>query len=334
MHVDTLSVEEKMSKQKTQIHRIPQQLRIACSQEEYAAVDEGVKTFELKLTDTRNPIVEGDIVTIEETENGEPTGRSSTKKVSYVAKSTDILDASTEEVASRGLTVFGFVSPEHSTLRSVYSGNFTVSVGVDKSGEVSPEDQHEDREFSSLNEKEWSIVEGPAYTPSFACPQLLEDGGDLLDSVRVDKWPEGRYSVTLLVNIDLDKEEPPFQVEILDAIVLVLVDKENVPMGIQLAELEMSALLGDGECVSFDTGERVVPLGLDEVSERFAEEVPEGELAGFPDVLSEEQMRMMVQDAKERGEDVRAFEEILNGKQVPEEDIPDHVTLVTPPGKQ
>jgi len=316
------------TKNKKQVHRIPQQLRITCDAEEFRLVEEGLKTFDLMVSNPRNPIVVGDILTIEETSDGEITGNSISKRISHVTKTGADPELPSEEIAKKGLTIFGFVDADHRTLDSIYSHFFTVSVGIDKFPKNV--DELPDVPFDKPNT--WEVVDGPHFTPAFACPNFLADSS-LLENLHIDRWPEGRYSVTLMLYVDFDKEDPPYEVEIVDAIVMVFVDKPDSVMDMQLAELHLEAIM-NGEAINLEEGKHVEPLTLDGVGERVSEgSNEEGDFEGYPEILTEQQMKDMIAEAKERGEDVSKFEDVVDGRSIPEDEMPENIELVPPPGK-
>ncbi len=285
----------------------PQQLRITCTPEEFAAIVKGKKAFEVKVTDPRMPVQVNDLVTIEEVlPTGEPTGERLVKRASYVLD-TLTKDYTATEVANRGLTVISFVPPEQGSLASIYDNYFTMSVGVDRYEEEEEEEDAEEGE-----PRTWDISSGPHYTPAFACPPFVEAG--VLEKLDIDKWPAGRYSVTLLLHIDFDNEKgPPFEINLEEALAMVFADDPENPVDMQLVLLDFDALLASGRTISMTSLEKVTPLNPYEVAEREMEPMGQEEVDQHNDLMTKDNLLQYIAEAKARGEDVSEMELAIAG---------------------
>lgn len=284
----------------------PQQLRITCTPEEYEPLMKGEKSFEVKVTDPRMPVNVNDLVTIEEVlPNGEPTGQRLVKKASYVLNTAATKGYDTAEVAKRGLTIIGFVPPEHGTLASIYDSYFTMSVGVDRFGEA-------EGDVEEYEVRTWDISSGPHYAPAMACPPFVDAG--TLEGLHIDKWPTGRYSITLLLYVDFDnKKGPPFEISLVDALAMVFAKDPDNSEDMRLVLLDFEALMADGRTIAVNSFERVTPLNLDEVAEREMEPMLQEDVDQVDDLLSEDDLHQYIAEAKARGEDVSEMELALAG---------------------
>jgi hypothetical protein len=274
----------------------PQHLRHSCSPEEFKQYLEGTKTFDVKLNDGVFNLQEDDIITFEERdpETGELTGRKETKRVGAVLSTVDIANVTNDEVAQKGLSIFSLVQQTHRTLYSLYDRYFTVSVAIDR---------RDDQELEE--DPKWTVLGMPSLTPTITCPDFVEGG--ILEALNLNNWPVGRYSVTLLISIDLDKKEPPHDVQILDIIVIVMTAAEEDPEDLEFTELN-SEILEGGTALSLKTGSKVTPLHPDEVDVRLTREMSREELDGYPypDMVTTEELQNLIREAEARGEDVEA----------------------------
>lgn len=284
----------------------PQQLRITCTPDEFGPLVKGEKAFEVKVTDPRMPVHVNDLVTIEEVlSNGEVTGQRLVKKVSYVLNTKTAKNYAATEIAEQGLTLMSFVSPEHGTLASIYDTHFTMSTGIDRFGES-------DAEADELDPRTWDISSGPHYTPAMACPPFMEAG--VLEGLNIDKWPTGRYSVTLLLYVDFDKEDgPPYEINLVDALAMVFTEDPADPMDMKMVLLDFGALLADGRTIEMDSFKKVEPLDLYGVSEREMTPMSKEDASQVDGLLTEEDLLQYIAEAKARGEDVTEMELALAG---------------------
>jgi len=281
----------------------PQHLRHACDPEEFEQYVDGTKTFDLKLNDGVFTLQEGDMITFEErdAETGELTGKKEIKRVGVILDTTNITNVSNEEIAKKGLSIFSLVQPTHRTLYSLYDRYFTVSVAIDR---------HDRQEVEE--DPKWEVLGVPSTTPILACPDFV-DGG-VLESLNINNWPIGRYSVTMLIGMDLDQKEPPFDIQILDIIVMVIIADESNPKDFEFAELNPE-VLESGISINLKTDKKVIPLHPEDVDALLSAAMTEEEAKDYPDMMSEEEMERLLADARARGEDVDIIEQAFLGNE-------------------
>jgi len=286
-----------------------QHLKHACDPEEFEQYKNGTKTFDLKLNDGVFSLREGDLITFEEADpkTGELTGRKELKRVGTVVNTATLANVASEEVAEKGLSVFSLVDENHQTLYALYANGFTISVEIDK------HEEHPD----SVDEPIWEIVGAPAFTPALSCPDFIHAGA--LDSLNIHKWPIGKYSVTLLIAANFESQEPPYEMNILDAIIMVVVPIEGNDNDFMFVELN-AELLTTGMAIALHTGKKVEPLHLDDVYRIMAQPISEEELEDYPDIISDAQMQQLLKEARQRGEDVDELEEAFLGNDEEEEE--------------
>lgn len=223
---------------------------------EYESVAAGTRAFDICLETDDVQMQVGDLITFQELdEEGNPTGNEITKKVSHrVTKKGPDSDVN--------LVVLGFVPTEMQTLRSIYNYGYTMDVVIDK----------EEDEINYL------IHDGPNYSPIISSPEFL-DGG-ILENLNIEKWPKGRYSVTLMVRLDEEKieEGKPIPIYIADALILLVVadpTEDQIYQGYIFEELDTRALL-DGNTISLE-GENLEPMLPSEMDDIAVEQMQQEE---------------------------------------------------------
>ena len=289
----------------------PQQIRIVCNEEDFARFKNGEKTFEIKLTDPRTPVREGDLVTLEERNaQGALTGASITKKASCVVDTAKAKIYAPEDVAKHGLSVIGFVNPDYATLPSIFDSHFVMSLGIDRRGHYEDEEDEDlPEELVAYKKAPWVISAGPNYVPAHICPPFAKTG--MLDSLNVERWPEGRYSLTMMIYVDFDDNKgPPYDIHTTDAFAMTYIADPNVLNGVTVAMLDFDSLVVDGRTVDGDTYEKVVPLDLPTLGDRMMDPMTAEEAHGA-DLLTEDDLLAYIAEARARGEDVDEMEREL-----------------------
>jgi len=307
----------------TSLETPPQQVRIGCTPEEFEAVRKGDKAFEIKITDPRAPVIQGDLIAVEliNPDTGKPSGDRIIKKVTYVTHTKHVEGLASREAIDNGLTILSFAEPEVGSLTAVYSENYTMSIGIDR---FNPIPQTDEDSFGDPRILE--IIEGPAYTPALMCPDFMDAG--VLDGINIDRWPPGRYSITLMLNIDIDEEKgPPFRIDIIDAIILVFVKHPTNPRDMKLEPVAIEGLISHGRLVSELDGRPVQALDLDDVAERLMTPMTRDGLDAAGEnsngIITEDELIQIMEEARARGEDVSEMEAVLSGED-PIEDHFDH----------
>lgn len=268
--------------------KAPQNIRYQCDEKEFMDFNAGAKNFHIQDATGTVRLREGDWLTVEEVDDGgEPTGNQLMLQVGSVAAVGD--DGKHE--------VLGFVPPEYKSLSAIYDNHVTVSLVIDR---------YKDPETGE-NKKE--LAENPAYTPQLMCPDMVSLG--LLDSLGVDVWPHGRYSVTLLLSLSIDEAHPTrISAQTEDALVLTYVQLADDERTVVFVELDWVALMG-GHAINVATNSGVTPCELDMLGEILSEAATKEELAGHDELISESELRELVAKAKAEGQDVSALEEAL-----------------------
>jgi len=233
------------------------------STSEFAAVEAGTKAFDVCLDSPDLNLEVGDLVTFQEmNEEGELTGRELTKKVSYKMSTRDKEGNSgvPSGADKAGLAVLGFVPPEAQTLRSIYHYGYTMDLVLDKDSDDS----------------EYFVSDGPYYAPAIAAPDLQRGG--ILEHLHIDRWPAGRYSVTLMVRVEDDEEDGPVQMYVADALIMVVVkdNTEDKRYGGFLFEELDTRPLQDGKLINID-GKWVTPMPVADVTEIIDEQLAQQE---------------------------------------------------------
>jgi hypothetical protein len=269
----------------------PQHLKHYCDEAEFTAYKDGIKAFGIKLNDGEFDLEEGDLVTIiARNAEGELTGNSITRRISYVLNTKKITNLDSKDLSDKGITIFSFVHEDYRQLDSLFAENFTMSVAIDRHSEGDS----------------WEIVGIPSYTPTLISPEVASSG--VLDNLNIDKWPEGKYSVTMLLAVDTSRDEPPYELSVLD--LKVLAAAKGSDGSLLFVDLNPNAILG-GHALNIETNEKVTLLSLDDFIEATAQSAPEENSEEYPELFSDEQLRNLIEEARERGEDVedldRAF---------------------------
>lgn len=232
---------------------------------DFEAVVAGTRAFDVCLeTDDLNLEV-GDLITFQEVDQeGNLTGQEITKKVSqrFSTRTKDGSSGIPEGADKTGLAILGFVPSEMQTLKSIYDYGYTIDLVIDK--------EHEGPDYF--------IFEGPHYSPIISCPDLVQGG--ILEHIKIEKWPVGRYSITLMVRLEMEGEEEDAQetlpqLYIADALILVAspdmdnADQENFI----LEELDIIPLM-DGHLINLE-GKSVEALAPNQVEDIIVNELIE-----------------------------------------------------------
>lgn len=295
-----------------------QHLKHSCTPEEFRQYRTGVKTFDLKLNDGVFSLQEGDVLTFEERdpETGELTGEKETKRVGIVLNTKSIENISPEDLVQKGLSIFSLVAEDHYTLRAIYDHSFTVSLGLDRTDEIDPQ--------SGNN---WIILGEPSYTPALGCPDFIKEG--VLNGLNINKWPIGRYSVTLMLQIDFSKKDQAAEVSIVDVIILVIAESQGSSEEFEFVEVHPEILM-NGRVIDIRTEREVTPLDIDDVEQLMASYMTKEDLQNYPNLISNDEMKKLLEDAKARGEDTSILEQAFlnedddeDGDEDDDEDIED-----------
>jgi hypothetical protein len=190
--------------------------------------------------------------------------------------------------------ILGFVPPDFKTLDSIYNEFVTVSFVVDR--------------YKEEKDEKKKLYGQPSYTPQLACPDLISMG--LLDSLNADRWPHGRYSVTLMIDLEIDETGDQIKAGIADAMVLTYVQRADNEKEVVFVELQWEALQG-GHAINVITDSAVAPCDIDVLADIMSTAATAQELGADNEVVSEEELHQMIMKAKQQGEDVGELEEIL-----------------------
>jgi len=195
----------------------------------------------------------GDVITFQEIDHdGTLTGRAFTKKVLYKEPLSELqfmlrAEAGDEGIINHDYAILGLAEARYRTLRSIYEYALTFHLAVDvKEGEL------------------WEFVEGPHCSPPLTSPDLLELG--VLNGLRLERWPPGRYSIILMVRITDAELNRPIKLDVIDLMVLTLVHDgtpERKYGGLMFEELDPLAIL-DGRTININ-GVSVDPMTPPEV---------------------------------------------------------------------
>ncbi len=272
--------------------------------EEYDEVKRGIKSFDVLLRVPGQQMDVGDLLTLQETDaEGELTGNEVTKKISSrldveELEVPDYVDLG--KALKNGVSVIGWVAPEQYTLKSVYDFAFTMHLAIDR---IEEDDIADEQEGTNYN-----IVEGPYYSPPLASPEFLQYG--ILDGFKIEKWPIGRYSIVLMVHVDVPEEEKPIEMDAVDAMVMTVqkAELENVDEGfptvsLQFHELDVRALT-DGNTVSLEN-KKITPATPKEIEAVIEEQKEREQQMYAPDLapdMSEKGIMEALRKAKEAGE--------------------------------
>ena len=180
-------------------------------------------------------VEEGDLLTFFEVDPlGTRTGRTLTKKVVEVVLTNNI-PATAEERENYGYLVLGLQPPEVNTLRSVFSGYFSMAFVLERLG------------------SKWTTSHA-SYWPLLICPDLEHSG--LLGYLKFDRWPEGLYAVHLKVKPTIhETAQPAVTVSIVDSFVLAFVLADDDLTGV---EVDTTSLLM-GKAISALEGYLIEP---------------------------------------------------------------------------
>jgi len=191
---------------------IPQHIKKPCTSQEFMKLIAGEKICSIRIANFE--IEEGDLLTFFEIDDmGTRTGKTLTKKVVETVLTKD-LDATAEERENYGYLVLGLQPPEVNTLRSVFSGYFSMAFVLERLG------------------SKW-VSSNASYWPLLICPDLEHSG--LLDYLKFDRWPEGLYAVHLKVKPTIhETAQPAVDVSITDSFVLAFVLTDDDLTGVEV----------------------------------------------------------------------------------------------------
>jgi len=219
----------------------------------FEAVQNGIRTFEVITASPDLTLNVGDVITLQETDqNGNLTGRELSKKITYrvdVQEPNIPIFLTKEEASQYKTAVLGFAAPEYGMLRSIYNTSYTVHCAVDV----------------EVQGTEYKVSDGPYYSPILASPDFLEE--NVLDGIHINKWPVGRYSVTLMIKLHTNNNKQT-EINIVDGIVMTIVQGSNDTFGIKFEELNTIALL-DGKTISV-TNDDITPMNPKEIDDTIA----------------------------------------------------------------
>lgn len=221
-----------------------QHIRRKVGQKTFSAIEQGERTFEVGSGNYEVEV--GDFITFEERDDeGNPTKRRITRKVSYVINTNEIPHLK-EQAEKNGLAILGLVSPIYQTLGSVFSNFYCVALGFEV---IDPGD----------NKKEVDVTEGPHYLPPYLCPALPKHHL-INDSLRADTWPLGVYSAILQIRVEGD------EVSIVDTLIFTFIEdpEDGLPRSVVL---KIEPLVGSGDTINAETNKAVTPVSPGEMRE-------------------------------------------------------------------
>lgn len=229
----------------------PQHIKRKCSKEEFEAIENGSRTNDMRIANMEINV--GDFITyIEVDEEGNPTGNETLKKITNITNTKD-LNPHIAEIEKYGFSVLSFSPPEANTLRTIFVDHFAIACVVKKV------------------EDNWTIIGGPQHWPLLICPDLSHT--DLLENLKIPKWPDGVYSIHIKVEPELDesKDLPVVHLSIADTFVLVCTfnEKEDEEEIVTCVDVDVGALLL-GKAISV-YGEPVYPAHPEDVEKYYVD---------------------------------------------------------------
>lgn len=203
----------------------PQHIKRRCTQEEFESIENGSRTNDMRIANVEINV--GDFITyIEVDEEGNPTGSETIKKITNIINTKE-LDPHVAEIEKYGFSILSFTAPEANTLRAVFADHFAMACVVKK------------------QDTDWSIIGGPQHWPLLICPDLTST--DLLDNLKIPKWPDGIYSIHLKIEPEMDesKDIPVVHLGIADTFVFVctLNEDDEEEQDLICVDVDVGALL-------------------------------------------------------------------------------------------
>ena len=231
----------------------PQHIKRRCTKGEFEAIKNGDRTSDMRIANIEISV--GDFVTyIEVDEDGEPTGNETLRKITNIINTKE-LSPHVAEIEKYGFSILSFAPPEANTLRTIFSDHFGMACVVKKVDDT------------------WNIIGGPQHWPLLICPDLTS--ANLLDNLKIPKWPDGVYSIHLKVEPEMDttKELPVVHLSIADTFVLACTLGENEEEETQTLiciDVDVGALLV-GKAISV-YGDPVYPAPPEDVENYYMQE--------------------------------------------------------------
>lgn len=223
--------------------------------DEFEAIERLDRLFEVRLDSTDAPLEPGDFITFEEWDQQQRqyTGRRMSYRVSYAIHTKELASRygwSEDDIAKRGMNLYGLVPPDYRRMRSVFAHAFVIALVVQK--------------FDS--DRQWELVEGPTFLPFLLCPTI--DISSLISFSNIDRWPAGIYSVHWMIDLDNPEHVGIAEIKIVDMLVWTWtsyleneIEEERTQLFLQ--ELDPQALR-NGDTINID-GKKLIPAHPDEI---------------------------------------------------------------------
>ena len=209
--------------------RLAQHIKRLCTAEVFNAHLSGERSLELKLANLDIEI--GDFITFVEVDaTGTKTGRTFSRKVTQVERSSD-LNASAEELQRYGVLGVGLQSPEFNTLRLAFHHRFLLGLVVE------------------CRDGDWKPLGHEQCWPLLIAPNLV--GSGVLQQLRLDKWPTGVYTIHLMLTYQ-HTEDQRLEIDIDNALVLAFCRNPPGSENLDGVEVELNALMLGKAVGSFD----------------------------------------------------------------------------------
>ena len=272
-----------------------QYIRHRCEDGEYRQLRDGAQSHIIRIEDPASPIEKGDIITVE-VMNG--TAETFFRRVGSVTTHKDFPQRIRQRAENIGIVIVGLVPVEHGTLKGLFSSTYLMSFELLRNPPLDPSEAEAEAEAEAEPEgipdeyKDWIFGEGPYYAPATACPHFADYG--LIDSLNVHRWPEGSYSLTLLLSVSDANEAGTQEFDIKESLVLVAVEHPDKDADVPwMQEIDLQNLMM-GTVVNANTKEPVTPMCANDVSALRAEPATKEELADYSELLSEEEMMHLI----------------------------------------
>jgi hypothetical protein len=205
-----------------------QHIKRKCSIAVFESVSNGDRCFDIRpgCNDTEDLAVD-DFVTFVEVDNDRnPTGREIYRRISYVTRSKDF------HSHKDGFTILGLVTPTFKRLQSALLDScFILAFSLTHKGE--------DNEIANM-----------ATVPPLTVPDWL-NLEQILEAINVPVWPDGIYSITLLMK---PNTKDPTRQSIVDHLIMVKELDEDLQV---LTELDVRHLFS-GRLIDME-GRKITP---------------------------------------------------------------------------
>ncbi len=269
-----------------------QYIRHRCEVEEYEQLRDGAQSHIIRMEDPSSPLEQGDIITVELVDG---TAETFFRRVGSVTAHKDFPQRIRHRAENIGIVIVGLVPVEHGTLRGIFNQTYLTSFELLRyPPEGSFEEQGGDElEGPPVEDVAWRFGEGPYYAPATACPHFADYG--LVESMNVHRWPEGSYSITLLVEVGEENKEGTREFGIRESLALVAVEHPDKDADVPwMQEIELQHLMM-GTVINENTKEAVAPMPLADVTALRAVPATSDELNEFSQLLSEEEMANLIE---------------------------------------